>query len=603
MDVTFSGHRFSREQMTLYKGNDIVPLKHTQALLLNFFLNDPEGIHSKEAIMNDVWQGKVVSEQVVFQTISQLRALFGSNAIKTFSKKGYQWQIDIVEESNVEVKTPPIKASERETKTYDFSRWLSVGVVFLVLLSVFLLNTNKDLSSESIELRIVQQSNTESPQESSISTEAAIKISNLEGFNVEFILSKNLSSQSFAAPELAWQQYGLVDNEWLLWTQKFSSAKGTFIKYGLSRDSVYWRGWLFAESDEMLIQQLAERLEQLQQLELFTTFKDELDISAMTSMMEVAPNDPDILLLMANYYFDVQQFEVAMTYAKKLANNSASFDLSPYRAKAQWLSSEIYKRLFKFELATNSLNEMSSTLVDTPLTALKYENIHARAWIAKAQGKFESMYQILDRGLEFGRENGDALMLFELHITYSILAKKAGDDHKKYSHLNEAQALLLKHKLDESNLAVVYYHFAIFTDDLLKAQPYLQKILLLERTTRNSWIIDDAAEKLIDQYIEQENYSAAISLLDEQSETAKHMLSWAKIYQATGKPVEAQSHYEKAFELARLEYNIHWGVHAALALYQINYQHPELQAEYMDYLERNANREWLEEQMKSLVVK
>ena len=95
MEVKFADFRFLREPLVLYKQDEIIPLKSNQALLLDFFLSDPESIHSKETIMNAVWHGKVVSEQVVFQTISQLRAILGDKAIKTFSKKGYKWQLAI----------------------------------------------------------------------------------------------------------------------------------------------------------------------------------------------------------------------------------------------------------------------------------------------------------------------------------------------------------------------------------------------------------------------------------------------------------------------------------------------------------------------------
>ena len=94
MDVKFSEYRFLRDQLILYKHDKIIPLKRNQALLLDFFIANPDGIHSKDAIMDAVWQDKVVSEQVVFQTISQLRSIVGPNAIKTFSKKGYKWEID-----------------------------------------------------------------------------------------------------------------------------------------------------------------------------------------------------------------------------------------------------------------------------------------------------------------------------------------------------------------------------------------------------------------------------------------------------------------------------------------------------------------------------
>lgn len=82
------------------------------------------------------------------------------------------------------------------------------------------------------------------------------------------------------------------------------------------------------------------------------------------------------------------------------------------------------------------------------MSALKYENISASAWVAKELHDFEKMFKILEQGLVFSQKHVDALSLFELHITYSILTKKAGDGHKKYAQLNEAQVLLLKHKLN-----------------------------------------------------------------------------------------------------------------------------------------------------------
>jgi tetratricopeptide (TPR) repeat protein len=327
----------------------------------------------------------------------------------------------------------------------------------------------------------------------------------------------------------------------------------------------------------------------------------QLDLSTLMSMKQIAPDDPDLLLLLANYYFDVKQYEVAMTYAQKLINLDPSYSFSPYRAKAKWLMAEVYKKRRKYQLATNSLNAMSAILIDTPLWALNYENISAKAWLAHSQHDFDTMFTILDNAIEFGQKQGNILTLFELHIMYSILAKKGGDDHKKYAHLNEAQALLLKHDLDESNFAVVYYHFAIFTQDNNKALPYLEKILALPRTIRNGWIIDHATEMLVDQYIEQQDFELAMSLLDKQTESPKYMISLARIFNAQHEKEKARHYFEKAFEQARLQYKTHIAIDSALMLFQLSEQGSELQAEYLAYLQRNANEKWLKKQMDILV--
>jgi len=597
MEVKFTEYRFLRDQLILYKNEDIIPLKHTQALLLDFFLADPHSIHSKHTIMDAVWRDKDVSEQVVFQTISQLRAMFGSDAIKTYSKKGYKWELALIYPSEISDEQPNLTVSETTSRHNKRFIWPVLAAVFLVAVAFYLLLVPSP--NKLVALHIVKNTNTNSsPDSTNLADLTKQALSDSDNFSVKVKPKKNSSRQSFAAPKLAWRQSKIPDTEWLLWTETFSSTEGDFLNYGLSNGTIFWQGYLFTKDPELSAQQLSKRLEQLQKLGLFSTPAIKLDISAMSAMKKISPNDPDLLLLLALHYLEVKQYEVAMTYAQKLNNLDNSFGFTPYRAKAQSLINDIHQRHRNYTLAANSLNNMSNTLVETPLWALKYEHIFAKSWVEKEQGNFEAMYKTMESGLKFSQEYADPLMLFELQITYSILAKKAGDVDKKYAHLLAAQALLLEHKLNESNLAVVYYHFAIFTQDNHKSVPYLEKVLNLPRTNRNYWIIDHATELLIDQYIEQQDYHLAQSLVKSLPESPKFLLSRAKLYHATNEINEALSYYNKAFELARLEHNGHLGVHAAFGLFQLTAQHPKEQAEYKDYLDRNAKKSWLDDQMK-----
>ena len=163
MEVKFAEYRFLRDQLILYKHDEIVPLKHTQALLLDYFLAQPSGIHSKDAIMSSVWKDKVVSEQVVFQTISQLRAILGSNAIKTFSKKGYQWQIAIEEaipeldhpaQDNQTLDSQEAESNPSKKKSISHSLWLAVAFFGLVLVGGYFLLPQ---STEKLSINLVQK--------------------------------------------------------------------------------------------------------------------------------------------------------------------------------------------------------------------------------------------------------------------------------------------------------------------------------------------------------------------------------------------------------------------------------------------------------------
>ncbi|AOT09300.1 winged helix-turn-helix domain-containing protein [Pseudoalteromonas luteoviolacea] len=93
MKLAFEDFQFDIQALTLSKDGRKISLKEKPAQILALLITQPDKIHSKVEILEEVWPGRTVTEQVVFQNIGHLRALFGDEAIKTFSKKGYQWQL------------------------------------------------------------------------------------------------------------------------------------------------------------------------------------------------------------------------------------------------------------------------------------------------------------------------------------------------------------------------------------------------------------------------------------------------------------------------------------------------------------------------------
>ena len=68
----------------------IVRAKTSQVLQL--LLEGKGQIQSKENILQTIWNDVVVDEQVIFQSIKELRKVFGdSDVIKTYPRKGYAW--------------------------------------------------------------------------------------------------------------------------------------------------------------------------------------------------------------------------------------------------------------------------------------------------------------------------------------------------------------------------------------------------------------------------------------------------------------------------------------------------------------------------------
>ncbi|TMP76932.1 hypothetical protein CWC05_21090, partial [Pseudoalteromonas ruthenica] len=60
--------------------------------LLVLLAKAPGKVISKAQILESVWPDSVVEEQVIFQSINEIRKEFDSSEIiKTFPKKGYAW--------------------------------------------------------------------------------------------------------------------------------------------------------------------------------------------------------------------------------------------------------------------------------------------------------------------------------------------------------------------------------------------------------------------------------------------------------------------------------------------------------------------------------
>lgn len=132
--LRFSDYRFDPEQLILYKEDSPVTLTANQAKILGLLLSNPEQIFSKDDILKAVWGERIVSEQVVFQNISQLRGIFSEGAIKTFPKRGYQWQLAFeIQNENIEEPTSehlPAKQSVAKRK------WITIGILMLAVLSL-----------------------------------------------------------------------------------------------------------------------------------------------------------------------------------------------------------------------------------------------------------------------------------------------------------------------------------------------------------------------------------------------------------------------------------------------------------------------------------
>lgn len=105
-----------------------VDIRPKTCQLLILLLKNAGNPVSKQTILSSVWRDSVVDEQVIFQSIKEIRKLFADNiVIKTIPKQGYIWL--------AEVKTFPAKSNNANIR--KVAATIAVSIAFIALAVVF----------------------------------------------------------------------------------------------------------------------------------------------------------------------------------------------------------------------------------------------------------------------------------------------------------------------------------------------------------------------------------------------------------------------------------------------------------------------------------
>lgn len=126
--------------------------------LLQLFIENPKEIISKERMLITIWDDVAVDEQVIFQSIKELRKAFSTtDAIKTFPRKGYSWVADvaIVDERSQAAKNNISHNSSAHKEKYSVAtKQLKTPLILLLLFglifALFMDFTGVDNNSEAI---------------------------------------------------------------------------------------------------------------------------------------------------------------------------------------------------------------------------------------------------------------------------------------------------------------------------------------------------------------------------------------------------------------------------------------------------------------------
>lgn len=328
MRYRFNGYEFSSVNLTLSKNGKELEIRHTEARVLTMLLENRDNVLSKEQILSCVWQDKIVSDQVVFQNISILRRLFGSKAIKTFPKRGYQWKIHTeVIASNVQNETlklrhqySPDSPSNRlfRHSNVKSSYWPLVCVltsVIFVVCTVFVqINYTQKVSNSAIKLAYIPFINLDEKSESS---HKAIALEDSEGFN--FTELKQLDAETFInAIEVVYPNLEPI-HPFVLTGKIRTHENLTYLDFILKGPFSYWEGQISGQSKASVIAKLRSHLRNNIIYDLISNPPSkELKLAKLTLAHQNSPNDLIILLKLSAVYYKTGELDKSMAMTDKL---------------------------------------------------------------------------------------------------------------------------------------------------------------------------------------------------------------------------------------------------------------------------------------------
>lgn len=93
---------FCEQKQTLQDENDIVQLEPLLVEVLSYFCRHPDEMISRERLIEDVWESRVITDNAVNRVIAKLRKQLADDSrspqyIATFPKKGYKWIAPTIE--------------------------------------------------------------------------------------------------------------------------------------------------------------------------------------------------------------------------------------------------------------------------------------------------------------------------------------------------------------------------------------------------------------------------------------------------------------------------------------------------------------------------
>ncbi|MES2674190.1 MAG: winged helix-turn-helix domain-containing protein [Pseudomonadota bacterium] len=564
MKYCFKDFVFDDESLMLFKQGEAIVFRSNEAKLLALFLSNPEKIYSKEVILDMVWSGKVVAEQAVFQNISNLRALFGEDAIKTFSKKGYQWQLtfDVVTEppaahpeNDFEIAQPVKKAKGKVALGIS----LALFGVFLLASFFYYQSVSQPKAQAISRIAILPLLIDPASQGSDISKDVVESIwqAMLQQTNFQQVSAPAADyNDFFYTPQKYFKAISEPNNTSYVLAMTVGKRNDRyFIRYALKGTADFWTAELEARTWLQLSENIITHLKRVTEAKILDIESDNLRLAnaKLTLLYGQYPDDLIILQRLISSQLHINDPNNAILLTQEL------------QTKASFAGDELYSGLAYLYLAKALLQQ--ELLVEAAEQLYKaadvFQRINHYHLLSETQSQFadiglrnknyEQVKTALRQALVTARQAQDLLLEVRLNNWLSIMASKFHQDADRLYFLQQSESLLDKSHQSIEHYAIVYFYTALYAEDKRTAEHLYRRILQILPAEQRWWEYDRAQAHLSELLIQQERWQDAIDIFMpvETADASQHLML-AKIYAAQKRWEKAESHGLNAFKESSL---------------------------------------------------
>ncbi|SFD45723.1 winged helix-turn-helix domain-containing protein [Pseudoalteromonas denitrificans] len=596
MKYRFLNFEFDSISLILSKNGENLAIRHNEAKLLALMLSQPERVFSKEEILAEIWQDKVVSEQAVFQNVSHLRGFFGNDAIKTFSKRGYQWQLELQENLNNHF---PRKAdiNKKETKQYKplklvYASILTLTLVFIIFFIFTSISVqNNDIAPIEIALIPFEKQGDKTFLELTTNT------------SINFIELTDVSYRNFiATSELTYPS--LATKYPLILTGAFRTHnQQTYLDFILKGPFTQWEGLITGNSQQEVTHKLKEHLTQSFIYDLIGKSQPpELKLANLSLAHQEKPHDFITLNQLIEVYIQIDELDKAMVMADKLAN-IANIESNPLQMGIAFLhQSAILTRKKLYDLSSQKLSLSITQFEKIGDLKRQADAWNAQSWIDHQHDNYDAIKTSLLKSAQLAFDTKDKSREIDALTYLSVMAYKHHQEEDKYLYLQQAENKMRLYQLPIYHFAKVPFHYAIFAKKPADKEPHLKQVLEFTVLTPDHWVAQNSREELMQYYIAQNRLNEAQALIQN--------LKTDNVYNSFLKTLLAQAlqqtdlfitYAHKTFEQAQLAGNKYLSLDTALLLCgtsaeQVNYDF------YSQFINENATLNWQRRNKEKLVA-